>query len=485
MAELMFPMHYVPRPYQQELHHMWRTKRIGVAVLPRQSGKDMGGAMELCDARLKRPKTTGVYVGTTNGDIRDILWDKTYQDPITGEHLQLLQDNVPASLVKWTDTFMTGRFTNKSLLKFQGFFQSGQEKSGVGTSYDDYLITELALFGREDPVPRIQPIIEQDSGNKRLMAVSTPRGRGRNPLWMLMQSIEGRKDAQVIIRTIDDLNEMMRREGLPPVMTEQRLEEIEGTYLQRFGNTRMFNQEYHVDFAEADAAAVYGEALVKLKADGRDIDFNLDTGYPVYVQFDIGSAGKASDATAWMAFQWIYGRLFIYDCGEGHGKPLPEYVDELRTKHWFPQLRTIILPWDAEHHEVSIRETPADMVRKKFPNVAVLAKSSKVYKTDLPYDEITDIQATRMALYNTIIHKSNCSWVLECMEKFRYKYDKNKQEWSNVPFHDQYSHMMDAMRYVVQATKEVEFFGGAFFGQGANEKAVNYEEDWSEVWHAR
>ena len=36
-----FPRYYRPRPYQVELHKMWREKRIGVAVYPRQSGKDV------------------------------------------------------------------------------------------------------------------------------------------------------------------------------------------------------------------------------------------------------------------------------------------------------------------------------------------------------------------------------------------------------------------------------------------------------------
>ena len=206
---------------------MWAHKRIGIGVLPRQSGKDVAASIEQCLARLRVPKTTGVYISLNNPMIRDILWDKTYFDPNTGQYVRMLQDNVPQELAVWRDTMMVGAFTNKSRLKLQGYFQSGQDKGGVGTSYQDYTITELALFFREDPIPRLMPIIENEHDRRRLMAVSTPRGRRNNPLWQLMQSVEGRKDAQVIVRTIDDLNEMMRREGLPPVLREQRLEEIQ------------------------------------------------------------------------------------------------------------------------------------------------------------------------------------------------------------------------------------------------------------------
>ena len=154
------------------------------------------------------------------------------------------------------------------------------------------------------------------------------------------------------------------------------------------------------------------------------------------------------------------------------------------------------------------RSTPADMMRQKFANVAVLAKSNKVYR--IPgsrqgdYDLVTDIQQSRMALYNTIVHanlaeesntdsglwvpgsvrdEGNCQWLLECLENYKYEFNTRLQMWTDKPLHDKHSHMMDALRYLVQATKELDFFGGRFFEQGgAPVRAVDYEEDWSGVW---
>lgn len=481
-----FPVYYRPRPYQMELHKMWRTKRYGLAVLPRQSGKDVAASMEQCDARLKTPKTTGVYISLNNPTIRDILWQKTYIDPGTGQYIKGLQDNVPAELVDWKNTVMEGRFSNESRLKLQGYFQSGQDTAGVGTAYQDYTITELALFFREDPVPRLIPILDNEHEQKRLMVVTTPRGKRKNPLWQLMSSLEGNPQAQVIIRTIDDLNEQMRRAGLPLVRTPEQLELTRESYLKRFGNDRMFEQEYYCSFEEMDAAAVYGEAYMKMVAEQRVTDFNLHAGHPLFVQFDIGASGMHSDATAWIAFQWVNGRYFLYDCGEGHGKSVPEYVDVLREKPWFNQIAWMILPWDADHHEKAVNTTPADMMRTKFPNVAVLAKSNKVYK--IPgsrqgdYDIITDIQQARMAMYNTVVHETNCQWLLECFENYKYEFNTKLQEWTSKPLHDKHSHMMDAYRYLVQATKELEFFGGTFFDTPGSATSGDYVEDWKGVW---
>ena len=465
---------------------MWAKKRVGVVVYPRQTGKDVAMSIEECQSALKTPKTTGVYVSLNNPMIRDILWDKTYLDPVSGQYVRMLQDNVPPELCSWQATSMTGSFRNKSRLKLQGYFQSGQDRNGVGTSFQRYNFTELALFTREDPLPRLMPIIQNEAEPKKLRVASTPRGKRRNPLWQLMQSMEGNSEYGIIIRTIDDINEMMRRAGEPPVLTQERLEQIRDAYLKRFGNDRMFEQEYYCSFEEMDAAAVYGEAYSKLLEEKRNTDFNLDPGHPLYVAFDIGSSGIHSDATAWIAFQWFNGKLFLYDCGEGHGKALPEYVDVLRAKPWFNRLQAIILPWDAEHHEKAINTTPADMLRQVFPRVAVLAKSNKVFK--LPgsrqsdFAEITDIQKVRMQLYNTIIHETNCQWLMECLENFKYEFNTKLQMWSDKPLHDKYSHMMDALRYAVQSTSELDFFEGQFFDVGSTSKVMDYTEDWSGVW---
>ena len=481
----VFPVFYRPRPYQAELHDMWSKYRMGVAVFPRQSGKDCAMSMEMTGKCLRTPKTTGTYVSLDNPMIRDIIWDKTYLDE-SGEYVRMLQDNVDPTLVSWKNTTMVGSFKNHSRMKFQGYFQSGRDKNGVGTSYQYYAFTELALFSKEDPIPRLMPILSNAAEKKHLMVASTPRGKRRNPLWQLMKSFEGSPDFKVIIRTIDDLNTMMKRHVLPVVRTEADLEQDRDSYRKRFGNDRMFEQEMYCSFEEMDAAAVYGEALNAMLADQRVTVFNLQPDRPVYVAFDIGGSGVQSDATSWIAFQWYNNKLFLFDCGEGHAKPLPEYVDVLRQKPWFPKLDTIILPWDAEHHSAAITATPADMLKRVFPKVAVLARSNKAFRLSagrsMDYREVTDIQQTRMALYNSLIHATNCDWLVECLENYKYEFSVKLGEWSDKPVHDKYSHMMDALRYVVQSTSELDFFGGQFFDDGTTKAATSYEEDWSSVW---
>src|SRR5690606_34710099 len=148
--------------------------------LPRQSGKDVAMSIEMIERRLRTPKTTGAYISLDNPMIRDILWEKTMMDPVSGDYVRMMQDNVPSELVEWKNTALSGVFSNGSRLKLQGYFQSGRDKNGVGTSFQDYAFTELALFTREDPLPRLMPILANSSEEKKLMVASTPRGKRRN-----------------------------------------------------------------------------------------------------------------------------------------------------------------------------------------------------------------------------------------------------------------------------------------------------------------
>ena len=45
--------------------------------------------------------------------------------------------------------------------------------------------------------------------------------------------------------------------------------------------------------------------------------------------------------------------------------------------------------------------------------------------------------------------------------------------------------MMDALRYAVQSTKELDFFGGTFFdtvGKPGSPVSQDYVQDWTGVW---
>ena len=68
------------------------------------------------------------------------------------------------------------------------------------------------------------------------------------------------------------------------------------------------------------------------------------------------------------------------------------------------------------------------------------------------------------------------------MENYKYAFDNKLQQWTSKPVHDKYSHMMDAFRYVVQGTKELDFFNGFLYDTGSTLSSSDYGDDWTGYW---
>ena len=95
MATLQFPRYYVPRPYQQELHAMWRNKRIGVAVYPRQSGKDvaMGIGSHVDTGHLRSSQQAANHLHAHSDILARLSWVDRYTDTLVPPHsVEFLSD---------------------------------------------------------------------------------------------------------------------------------------------------------------------------------------------------------------------------------------------------------------------------------------------------------------------------------------------------------------------------------------------------------
>ena len=148
-----------------------------------------------------------------------------------------------------------------------------------------------------------------------------------------------------------------------------------------------------------------------------------------------------SDATSCVVFQYINGRMIIYDWYEERGKALVECVQELAARPYFHLIRFAALPWDSERSASS--ETPIEECRKMFPNINWHALDQE--RVD------RGIALVRNLMPNMIINSDLCDWVLECFESYEYKYLSAVDDWSPKPLHNRYSHLMDAVRYAAMS----------------------------------
>jgi hypothetical protein len=432
------------------MHKVFRDAKFGLVVACRQVGKDMAMGMHFAQDAHKVPKASFYYAGTDNPTIKDIIWDKRYDDNGVGR--QFLQDNIPLEVATPNDTNKEFRFKNGSLLAFKGYY----EKNGaVGTSARRYGITELSLFkSNNNPLDFMTPIADNNRLTQ-ISAVMTPRGKGKNPgyQWLVEHDMIDTIDAetnhiykskdgsfQVVYITADNAVE----EG---IFTPEQLDRIKDRYYRKYGNLNLFNQEYYCSFTEVNSALVYGDSWKLLQSESRVDRLFVNPKYPVLVAMDVGARNKTTDATTAIVFQYINGKVFILDEDVSFGKAPLEVMLELSMREWFKYCKFVITPWDASRS--ASMKTPKEEIAERFPQLNVI-------KLDQTNSVMDDINITRGILSRTFIDP-RCQRLIDAFDQYEFS-TTNDEEFGN-PKHNRFSHIMDALRYGCVAIEQSSYYG--------------------------
>ena len=336
-------------------------------------------------------------------------------------------------------------------IKFIGFLNN---EGIIGSSYDKFYISEASLY-RQHAFEYITPIWERKlkmTGDLSVNFNGTPRGI-KNVFYELLRTytMEDEPDAfpgwhgdcYVDKVTIADAT---NRDG-SRMYTDEEIEVLRDRYIRAYGNDNLFRQENFCDFTVVNAGLVY-LAIEQLVRERRYCPYNLDSGKPVYIAFDIASKGKESDSTAAIVYQYVNNRVIVYDCFEARGISLVQAMAEIAKKDYFHLIRMGILPWDSERSASS--ETPKEEVERIYPNINWHSLDKE--RVD------RGIQLVREQLPNMIINSSNCDWLMECFNNYEYRRLSKSDDWAPKPMHNKYSHMMDALRYAVMGVKEIQYF---------------------------
>jgi hypothetical protein len=453
--KLIIPRFYRPWPHQQQA---WRRRLSGkyhyyFKLWSRQAGKDTDDIQYELKRAWDNPGTQGVYVGIDNGWVKENIFKK-YIEGRT--HWMDYPDDKME--VKDTDrrVIMLNNPEDKApaTIKFIGFLN---DQALIGSSYDAFTVSELSLYPRE-AFKFVEPIWNSKIGRGLPLSVSfnsTPRGMNNLLFDMLRKYtkqdepdlFEGEHgDVYVDIQRIGDLKGMDGESLYEP----EYIEELKGRYQREFGNLNMFNQEYMVDFLTVNAGLVY-QGLEQLVKEGRYMDFNLDTTKPVYMAWDISSKDKMTDWTSCIVYQWIYGKLFLYDYFEDRGKAFVDCVSQLQERGYFRYIKVGVLPWDSERSASS--ETPIEEARRIWPDIMWHSLSKE--RVDRGIAEV------RRLLPNTVIRKNynenGIDWLMECLGNYEYKRLEAMDDWAATPKHNRYSHICDSVRYAVMGIKEIAY----------------------------
>lgn len=459
LEETRLPLFYSPWPHQVI---SWRRRSKGeypfdVKLWCRQAGKDTDDIQWALNVAWKNPGIQQAYIGLDNVWVNNNIFKKyidgrthwmdypdEYIDPKDTQKEVLMKNN-PSGLAP-------------SRIKFIGFLN---DAGLIGSAYDRFLISEFSLYNR-NAFQYVEPIWERKLKTTEGFNVcinGTPRGM-RNNLYDFLRTYTGEDDPEkfpgphdyngikvyVDKMTIEDLMMPDGHGGYKRMYTDEDIEMMKDRYLRAYGDLNLFHQENYVNFTTVNSGLVY-RGIEKLKDDGRFIPTNLDTSRPVYMAWDISSKGKVSDATSCVVFQYINGRMIIYDWYEERGKALVECVQDLAARPYFHTIRFAALPWDSDRSASS--ETPIEECRKVFPNINWHALQQE--RVDRGIDLV------RRMMPNMVINSDLCDWVLECFESYEYKRLSATDDWSPRPIHNRYSHLMDAVRYAAMSVKEIDY----------------------------
>lgn len=435
------PLYFKPRPYQKDA---WQRRLSGqydyyVNIWHRQAGKDTDFIQYALLRGYLSPGTQSAYVGLDNKWVRRNIWDK-YVDGRT--HFA----NYPEDVLTTNTTQQQAKFHNnpedkaEALIQFIGFKES---ESLIGSSYDNFYISELSLYKR-GAFDFIQPIWDNKIAEGLPLSVNfnfTPRGMSNGAAdWM--KALTGTDDPVEWPgehgRVYVDWLPADRSEKEPGVRlyTDEHLEDIRQRYIRLYGNDQLFRQEMMCEFLAVNAGLVY-PTIEALRQENRFTPFNINTAKPLYMAWDISSKGKSTDWTSCIVFQYYDGMFRIYDCFEINRVAVVEAVQELSKKPYFHLIRAAALPWDADRS--GSRNSPLEECRQMFPNISW-------FKLDRSY--VSDgIAAVRKLIPNMLINSTNCEWLIECFENYEYKTIASLDDFAGEPKHDRYSHMMDAVRY--------------------------------------
>lgn len=478
------PRFYNPWPHQQAA---WQRRQSGrydyyIKLWSRQTGKDTDD-IQFCNRRAwDNPGSQSVYVGLDNVWITQNIFKKVIDN-------RSFWADYPEEYIHPKDTAKEVTFSNnpkgiaEARVKYIGFLNDQQL---IGSSYDNFYISETSLY-KDNAFSYLQPIWDQKVAMGKRLSVNfngTPRGI-RNVYYEILKTYTGCDDPDdfpgehgkcfVDKVTIHDVVVPDGNGGYRPLYTPSEIEVIKDRYMRQFGNLNLFEQEYECSFTTVNAGLVY-LAIEKLVEEGRYESFNLDTSKPVYVAFDIASKEKSTDATSAIVYQYIAGRMMVYDIYEARGKSLVECIAELSQREYFHLIRFGALPWDSERSASSM--TPIEEARQMFPNINWHSLDKE--RVD------RGIQQVRRMLPNMHINSDLCDWLLTCFMNYEYKRLEKADDWAAKPKHSIHSHLMDALRYAVMAINEIDYYqlnsDGSDRSMPVSYDFFTEEKTWDKPW---
>lgn len=198
----------------------------------------------------------------------------------------------------------------------------------------------------------------------------------------------------------------------------------------------------------------YGKKLLKLERLGRISDtLDHNPNYPVHIVLDPGYT------TAVGFFQVIETNVNFISAYEDSGwgaEEYPELFEEYRKDRGY-KYGTIFVPCDMDSNATKVitGQTSLATLRQFNYKVTPLPRENRVNN---------GIARTLKFLDRCRFHKTNCAWLIECLQAYHEKKNKSmstedKPVFTGQPDKDGSDHMADMVRYASMAVKKISSGG--------------------------
>lgn len=212
--------------------------------------------------------------------------------------------------------------------------------------------------------------------------------------------------------------------------------------LREFGGSmEMMGQEYPGYPEEAFAATKDGTYWAKLYrsevvAKGHIVEDLYEPALHVDVAIDLGM----NDMMVLVFFQMHNNELRLIDEYHNSGEGIAHYVDRMKERPY--RYRNVYLPHDAIVKELGTGKSRFSIFSKLGVPVRLLPRTRSVPN---------DIELVRKAIPHMYFDSKKTNYLSVCMENYSKEWDDRLGGFKDKPFHDEWSHPADAIRYMVVA----------------------------------
>lgn len=188
----------------------------------------------------------------------------------------------------------------------------------------------------------------------------------------------------------------------------------------------------------AVVGAIYFEQVAKAEEEKRICNVPYDPMLKTHVVFDLGW----NDAMAISLVQKHGSELRIIEYIEDSHKTLDWYSNELKTRKY--NWGQVWLPHDGRHKNFQTGKSAEDVMK-------ALGWEVKITKNMGVED---GIRMVRMLFGRMYIDKTKCERLVQCAKRYKRSINQTTNE-AGAPFHDEWSHGADNLRYVAVNAEEM------------------------------